>query len=67
MKKMFKTHSKSYTARELIHFILREIDMGYDTYEDAIQFKHYGVGDPVIRIRIVKKLKRIMKQRGIQI
>lgn len=67
MKKMFKTHSKSYTARALTRSILREIDAGYDTYEDAIQFKRYGFSDPVVRIRIVKGLKRIMKKRGVRI
>jgi hypothetical protein len=67
MKKMFKTYSKSYTARALAHSILQEIDAGYDTYEDAVQFKRYGFSDPVVRIRIVKKLKRVMKKRGVQI
>ena len=67
MRKTFKTYSKSYTARALTCSILQEIDAGYDTYEDAVRLKRYAFSDPVIRIRTIKRLKRIMKKRGAQI
>ena len=67
MRKMFKTCSKSYTARRLTEAILYEIDGGYVTYENAIHFRPFFIKDPVLRIRIVKRLKRVMKKRGVQI
>ena len=67
MRKMFKTHSKNYTARRLAYAILQEIDGGYITYEDAIHFKPYYVTDLMLRIKIVKRLKKIMEKRGVRI
>lgn len=67
MRKMFRTHSKNYTARALTHAILHEIDGGYITYEDAIRFRPFFVSDPVLRIKIAKRLKRVMEKRGVQI
>lgn len=67
MKKMFRTHSKSYAARRLTEALLHEIDGDYITYENAIHFRPFFIKDPVLRIRIVKRLKRVMKKRGVQI
>lgn len=67
MKKMFRTHSKNYAVRNLTEAFLNEIDAGFITYEDAIRFRPFFVSDPVLRIKIAKRLKRIMEKRGVQI
>ena len=67
MKKMFRTHSKNYAARNLTEALLHEIDGGYITYEDAIRFRPFFISDPVLLIKIAKRLKRIMEKRGVYI
>ena len=67
MKKMFKTYSYSYKARALVKSYVKEIDSGYYTWEDALQFKNCYIHNGLVKIRMAKRFGRIMRQRGVQI